>query len=139
MYSIEGDPGYLEGIITSDCKIHTTFDNSEDRFAGPDKGITNDICNDVELQEGIWIIGNCTIPEQSEFQIVYQAQDYASHKKCTDLGGEWNYDYHNCVGLPDIRMCPLEGGKSFCMSYEQARHGRDICNTVCEFEPEDRK
>jgi hypothetical protein len=138
MYTIEGDPGYLEGIIKADCKIHITFDNSEDRFAGPDKGITNDICNDIELQESLWIIGNCTFPEQSEFQIGYQAQDYASHKKCTDLGGEWNYDYHNCTNLADV-ICQSEDGKSFCMSYEQAGHGRDICSAICEFVSMDRK
>ena len=78
IYTIEGDAMYLEAIIKADCKIHVTFDNSGDKFGGPGKGITNDICTNVELQEKyIWIIGQCARAEQPEFQINYLAQDFA--------------------------------------------------------------
>jgi len=98
IYTIEGDAMYLEGIIQEDCKIHITFDNSGDKFGGSDKGIQNYICDRIELQEKhIWIIDNCT--GETEFQINYEAQDYASQEKCTNLGGEWSYEFHNCVVL----------------------------------------
>lgn len=140
IYTIEGDAMYLEAIIKADCKIHITFDNSGDRFGGPTKGVTNDICNDVELQEKyIWIIGNCSRAEQSEFQINYQAQDFASDEKCRSMDGEWNYEFHNCEGLPDDGRCQLEGGEPICMSTEQTGSLRMACYHACEFTPIDRK
>jgi hypothetical protein len=140
IYTIEGDAMYLEAIIKADCKIHVTFDNSGDRFGGPDKGITNNICTNVELQEKyIWIIGQCTRAEQSEFQINYLAQDFASDEKCRTIGGEWSYEFHNCVYTPNESNCEDAGGVQGCMSYEQQGHGRDSCRIVCEFSPMDRK
>lgn len=138
IYTLEGDALYLEAIIADDCKIHVTFDNSGDRFGGSDKGINSYVCNNVELHEKhIWVIDDCA--GYPEFQINYEAHEWASHQKCTDLGGVWNYTFHNCVGIFDETQCQKSGGTIVCMSYEQMGHSRDVCQRVCEFEPADRK
>lgn len=140
IYTIEGDPMYLVGVITNDCKIHVTFDNSEDRFGGSGKGISTHVCSGVELhEEYIWVINECDKSNWPEFQINYEAQEWSSYQRCASLGGSWSYEFHNCVGVFDKNQCIKAGGTPSCMSHEQKGHGRDVCMLVCEIEPEDRK
>lgn len=140
IYTVEGDPMYLTGIITDDCKMHVTFDNSEDRFGGSDKGISTHVCSGVELhEEYIWVINGCDKSNWQEFQINYKAQKWPSYQKCASLGGNWSYEFHNCVGAFDESQCIKAGGTPNCMSHEQKGHGRDVCMLVCDIEPADRK
>lgn len=48
MYTVEGDPIFLN--LNFDGKqIQYTFDDSQDGFAGPDKGIKSSTCSDLEI------------------------------------------------------------------------------------------
>jgi hypothetical protein len=140
LYTIEGDPGFLEAYVEGgkNCYIRIVFDNTQDRFSSPsDRIITKDKCSSIEFTKHTMNIANCT--NFLEYQLNYQSPDWASDKKCTSIGGKWNYEFHNCVELPDVTSCENNGGVLSCMSYDQAGHGRDICNTVCDFEVKDKK
>jgi hypothetical protein len=133
IHTIEGDAMYLESIIKADCRIHTIFDNTGDRYWGPDAGIAKDVCNNVELEEDhVWIIDECA--SEPEFQINYMGQDWELDKKCREISGTWNNTFHNCVDLPNLDACEENGGNLTCMSYEQMGNGRDVCRNVCNFD-----
>jgi hypothetical protein len=141
IYTIEGDPGYLEGYVEGkdECHIRIVFDNTQDKFSHPDdRIITETRCSNIEFTKHTMNISDCE--DSFDYQLNYQSPDWASDEKCRTIGGEWNYTFHNCVGISDAEFsCENWGGTLACMSDEQKGHGDDICQFVCEFDVVDTK
>lgn len=165
----EGDTIFVTGVIESwyNCTLRVYTDHMQDKYRGDNSG-TRSICDGIRLDDDSIIFDNCNNEEIPPLRFEQQFYVYKEKcemyggwwdfqfNNC--VGGSMKV---SCDAPSDSKLIPPDvfdkiisvdgictshelfcksiGGTPTCMSYEQKEHGRDICNTVCEFESTERK
>ena len=96
IYTIEGDPIYVDLRITSDCKISGIADMSTDRFWSPPETITT-VCHMIESDEYSWMVEKCDVERLPEMQFNFMMQLYPKMLECEQNGNTWDNETLECV------------------------------------------